>query len=307
MVDAPAAGSAPPPESEPAGASTPALTPRRAIAFAAAASWLFPIAALTLVGLSERASGLGSSADSFLVTLSVAAAVPGIALGVGAWLGSAGQVAIRRRAIAGTAAGSAVLVLAGMGTIAGAVAARRSAREMQRATEAAVHDFGGWNGGADVDGANVYAIEVDARADLASLVLQPYDRAYRVMLLGIDNGAGQRPVQVDLATVAAVRGAARGLVTIDACVPRAERLEHTRDEGRAAVEAQDTVVTVAPGTRLDAAAAFFPPGERFEDVSALNVGIDGTIRTLPGRYFSIEEKRAIDAARAARPSGRETR
>jgi hypothetical protein len=267
------------------------------VAIASRGSWLLPLAGLTVVGLSDSGGALRALTSDARIAIAVVSAVPGLALGAGAWLGSVAGDASRRSAIVGAAVSAAVLLVAGVGTISGAISGERARTELAAAADSAVRDYPGWNGGTLIDGASVYAIEVDARSDLARILLRPYDQPLRVVLLGVDNRAGHREVVLDVEGARAVRGGAIGAPQMVPSLTRAERLAHANPDQERVVQDQLAPVTIPAGTQSDVAFALFAPSTSFQDVSAIEVRVNGEMATLHGQYFTLERKRAIDHAR----------
>jgi hypothetical protein len=62
-----------------------------------------------------------------------------------------------------------------------------------------------------------------------------------------------------------------------------------------------STAVVEKGSRRDGILALFPENTSFEDVVSVTVRVDGANVVVPGRYFTLAEKRAIDRARARRP------
>jgi hypothetical protein len=264
-------------------APSPSPAPPAAIRVAVALSWSLPLAALIALGLSDRIEWLVPVGRlSPYTTAKIASAIAAVGL-------VAGLAAVRargelergavRRAIAGTAASGAMVVVVIVATASGAASGRQTQIELERASKAALSDAPGWNGGADIDGANVFAFEIDPSTELAEILRRPYDTPYRVVLFGVDNRAGVREVVADFS--GARLGHASGAVT-SAVLP---------------VEA----VHVSAGERFEGAPAFFAPDESWRDVRWIEIHVDDAVRRLQGRYFTLEEKRAIDAARGRRP------
>jgi hypothetical protein len=85
--------------------------------------------------------------------------------------------------------------------------------------------------------------------------------------------------------------------TTHASPPRAEILKSARsDEVRTA---HAGVYEIAAGTAKQNNLAFLAPDEPMQDVTALSVVLDGRSVTIPGRYYTADEKRA-GAARGPR-------
>jgi hypothetical protein len=250
---------------------------------AAALSWLLPGGTLVLFGIAEKAGSilpLARVPAHVLTGACFAIAALGITLAGCALRAKSGDRVTRRRAILGMAASAVVLGVVAVASISGAVMGRHTQADLKRMTDLALNDAPGWNGGAALDGASVFAFEIDAASDLAKLLARAYDRPYRIVLFGVDNRAGGRDVLLDL-------GSARlhhtgGAVTMTA----------------AAVPPES--VRVATGERIDGARAPFAPSDSLRDVDWIEIRFDGVERRLPGRYFTREEKRAIEDASRAR-------
>jgi hypothetical protein len=263
-------------------------------------SWLMPLGSLGLVGLSEKASALVPFSSRTLVEIATAASVAGLALG-------GGSLATRfvqaggppQRAILGMALSAMVLAVVGVATVSGAASGRNAERALRAAAQAAVHDFPSWNGGALVDGCRISAFEVDTNADLAGLLLRPYRRAFRIVMLGADNRSGTREILLD------VEGARlrRAGGTATPSVPRSEVLANAMDGQSGAVLTPMGPVRVPAGERAEGIQILFPPSEDMRGVDSIEIHVDGTLRFLRGRYFTLEEKRAMDAASSRGPRG----
>ena len=274
------------------------MIPDAVVEAVAGASWLLPTSALLLLGFSEQGGALLERAaigPSLLGVLALIAAGAGLVLGVFAWLVTRRAVAHppeRRRALLGIFTSGCALTVVAIASISGA----RSGESLRRATDLALHDSPGWNGGVAIDGALVLAMEVGAGSELGRRLLEPYDRSYRIMLLGVDNTRGQHEIVLSREG-AVLRG--NGGEPIRALAP-SDLLARAADSQRAVVAAELAPVHVPVGDRMDGAKLLFEVTASFRDARAVELRIDDAMRSIPGRYFTLEEKRAIDREREAK-------
>ena len=141
----------------------------------------------------------------------------------------------------------------------------------------------------------VYAYEIDGSSDLAKVLLRSFDEPLKVVAFGVDDRAGDHDVVVELdrAVLHHMSGAAGN------AVPSAELRRRAVSGEEATVASRLAPVQVPVGMRVDGVFAFFAPGESLRDVRSIGVRLDGEVREVPGKYFSLGEKRAIDSARGA--------
>jgi hypothetical protein len=265
----------------PSPAPAPTTVASPVVGVATTAAWALPLAALLVLGLSDRVTWLlpasRPQSHSFLTLASAVGAV-GVAVGIAA-LRTRLEAPARRRVVAGTAASGSMLLVVVVAAIAGSVSGKQTEAELKAATDSALASAPGWNGGAMIDGAGVFAFEIDGSTALAKLLLRPYDTPYRAMLFGVDNRGRDRESVLELE--GARVGHASGAITVAALAV--------------------APVRVPARERLDGVPVFFAPAESWLDVAWIEVRLDGVARRIPGRYFTLEQKRAIDAARAGRP------
>lgn len=277
-------------------ASTAPPTRLRLVTALARLSWLVPLCVMAIVGFSEeggRLLGLSGHALGLAATVGAAA---GLALGMSALLGlrhDAEQVSARRHALLGTGAGLFLLLLTQVASLAGAIAGRDAERELSDAAVSALHDFPGWNGVGVAGAVRLSANGVDSRSKLAKLLLAPFDGAYEVVLVGIDNRSGSAAVRFEPDATRVIH--ANGRVTRP--VPRAEMRAHLQHGQEEALAAHLAPYRVDAGSRLDNGLLLLSSRDSLEDVRAIEVRIDGKPALIRGRYFTLAEKRAIDAAR----------
>jgi hypothetical protein len=251
---------------------------------------------MTLVGLSERFEGALRVSRESLVAVTEVASVLGLAFGVAGIRGTSGNAsagAVRRRAILGTAGSALILLVTQLGAIAGAVSGRRAEAELDAAITTATHGYPGWNGGARLaDGATLYAVEIDNASAFAQMALKQYRRPYRMLFVGADNRRGARELTLELTGARTVQS--------DGAVGNAVLHAETREpeEGSVAPRlVQPSTLRVPRGETYEGALVLFPPDQSFRDVQWLKVRINGKPDRIPGRFFTLEEKRAIDATR----------
>jgi hypothetical protein len=274
----------------------------RAVEVAATLSWTLPLAAAALVGLADAVAARVRVPNDLLLMTAVAAAVPGLALGVAALWGGArlGELAdegaaIRRRGLRGIATSALVLVLVVAGAVAGAASGRTAQAGLKSATDEAVREFPGWNGGAAFGNVRVVAYEIDVGSSLAKTLAASFDVPVRIVAFGIDNRAGDHEavLELDAATLHHAQGTTRAL-------GHAELLRHAAAGQESTIESRLAPARVVAGGRLDGAFAFLPCDASLKDVGSIDVRLDGQSRAVPGRYFTLEEKRAIERARGGR-------
>ena len=156
-----------------------------------------------------------------------------------------------------------------------------------------MRDFPGWNGGTTVGAASVYAFEIDPGSDLARIMLRSFDEPFRLVVFGVDNRAGDHEVTLDLEG-ARLRRLGGGVTE---AVPRATLLAHAPSAESSLVQTQLAPTRVPGGARFDGMLAFFARGESLQNVQGIEVKVDGAARTVTGKYFTLDAKRAIDASR----------
>jgi len=262
----------------------------RFVAFAASSSWLLPLTALLLLGFSERGRGLLDLAPERLVLLSELSAVLGLALGVGAILGirdGAPRETSFRRAVLGTGASVLVLLVAESASITGAV----SAHELRDALDHATRELSGWNGNARVEGATLFAVEIDPTSRAARILLPRFDRPFRIVMVGVDNVGGHGSITVDVEGARALRA---GGAAVNALSPRELAASAARGSG---TDPGPSTLTVPGGGSLDHIMVLYPPESSLRDVRWIELRVNGTVRRIAGRYFTADEKRAIDERR----------
>jgi hypothetical protein len=248
---------------------------------AATLSCFLALGTLLMLGLSEKGGAVVQVSRlpaGVLVGATVSIGALGTVAGAWALRTVRGDGAIQRQAVLGTAASVLLVAVAAVASAAGAASGRGEEADLRRATDAALRNSPGWNGGALVGRTSVFAFEVDPASDLANLLVRGYDHSYRLVLFGIDNRAGSSDVMLE------VGGA---------------RLHHAG--GATTTAARSGAVRVAAGDHLDGVTALFPPDESFVDMDWIEIRIDGDVRRVPGRYFTLAEKRKIEASRARGP------
>ena len=253
---------------------------------AATAAWIVPTAGVAAVGVLDR---LELPATPMIVVVAAT-----VAVGILATLFALAAGA-RRRALPGAIVCFAILSVATIAYFAGGgdVRDRAAARaHLQQQASAAGTEYPGWYGVA-TSGVRLFALQLDVNSELARRIAANFDRPISLLVVGVDNRAGQRVVELDLteARLTLRDGSTR------LSPPRAEILKGARsDELRAA---HGGVYTIAPGTAKQNNLAFLSPDEPMQEVVAVSVKLDGRSVTIPGRYYTAEEKRA-GAARGAR-------
>ncbi|HVU02074.1 MAG TPA: hypothetical protein VHE30_09990 [Polyangiaceae bacterium] len=275
-----------------ADAGVPGAAEGRAARILSGASALLPLAGLTAIGAAARAD---TSRWEATLDLCQGAAGVGLACGTAALLLGRRAVPVgpaTRRAMLGTLASVAMLLLAQLGALSGAADRVHSTALFERAVQEATYDFPGWNGGANHHGARLFAVEIDPRAEFAKLALRQYQRPHRMLLVGADARHAEGPLTLDLGGCVALTSSGasfRGLTREEALA------DAMPDASPGAVQPRPT--SVAKGEQLDGTLAIFPNDASFERTIALEVRVNGEVVRLSGRWFSALEKRRIAAAR----------
>jgi hypothetical protein len=256
---------------------------------------------LGVVGLSDKGRSLLPLSDGVLVATAFATAVAGLVAAAVAWVSGATRVpgGARRGVILGAGASAVVLCLIAAGSLSGAASGAQAA-DLDRETAAAMRDYPGWNGAGPLGGATVTASEVDPASPLGRRLLRPYDAAFRLVLFSIDNRAGSRDVVVDVENARLLAGEGRSVTA----VAPGDLARHVVDRSAADTIARRSAVSVPRGQRFDGVQAIFPAEASLRDVRGIEVSVDGAARTVPGRYFTLDDKRAIDASRRGAASAR---
>ncbi len=263
---------------------------------AARASWLVPTAALVIVGGHESLPRTAVTSPPWLLAVAAASAVIGLVLGVTA-LGVARRKAelprsVRANALVGALASAFALVVVAAAGACGSAAMREAQGTLESATAVALRNAPGWSGGGALGATSIVASSLDRRSQASKVMTHPFDRKFRVMLLSVDNRSGDHEVVVDLESVRArVAGGA-----LRSSLPREHLLAHLRsgeDPSRLVVG----TVRVPAGERFDRGQVFFDEDVTLRDAEAVELRVDGATLLVPGRYFTLAEKQAIDAAR----------
>ncbi|MCA1665269.1 MAG: hypothetical protein LC659_13570, partial [Myxococcales bacterium] len=190
---------------------------------AAAAAWIVPTAGVAIIGVLD---GLALPATAMIAVVAasvgagVAAAIVAVAAGA------------RRQAVAGFVVCFVIVVVAAMAYVAGVGNDRdrgEARARLQKQGSAAGNEYPGWYGVAS-SGVRLFALQLDAHSELAGRLAANFDRPISLLVVGVDNRAGNRDVELDLREL---RLTLRDGTT-HASPPRAEILRSARsDELRA--------------------------------------------------------------------------
>jgi hypothetical protein len=243
-----------------------------------------PYLALVPLGVNERAQDTPQS-PAWLAWLALAVAACALLLALG-------LLATRRArgaAFLGGALSALVLLIGAAGIARGHVA--KSERRMQ---EERVHKatWGtGWVGRVVVRGVPLFAVQPDPDSPLVRNLQHSFGRPFGLLVLGVDNGAGAVPAELDLGEVEL--GYADG--TVHPVLARYEVLASARENPEGALRAHGGRYSAPPGGKLGNALVFLPPGEDMHSVVALRVGLNGENVTISGRFLSATEKQTLAA------------
>jgi hypothetical protein len=237
-----------------------------------------PAVAVAVVGVSDR----WAPAANVLAAI----VAGGVAVGVLATI-----VAWARGARRGAATGAIVngVVIAGV-VIAMWSGARDRARraadsaELRKEGATAAAEYPGWYGAGGDGRVRLFALELDAQSELAQKIATGFDGPVAPLVVGLDNRAGDHDVTLDLTEV---RLTLRDGTT-RATPPRAAILARAKTDALRSYHAG--VYRVARGTTVTNALGFLDGP--MQDVTAVGLVVDGRLVTLPGRWYTADEKRA---------------
>jgi hypothetical protein len=253
-------------------------------------AWLTPLSVMVVVGFAEQGGRWLPFSSETLVSFAILAALLGILLGLIALLHiSRGNLGLpKRHALLGIGAGAALLLVAQAGAVAGA----RSRADFEPMVQAALRDYAGFNGGVLIEGAAVSIVQIDEHSALGKFLLEPFQHSFPLLLVGVDNSAGASDLVLDL-------DAARVLLR-DGVKPVLSRREMSTEARRGTDERLQHhlgTYTVPMGMRLDDALLLLPGPDPMPSARGVELTVNGARIKIPGRYFTLADKRAIDAAR----------
>jgi hypothetical protein len=241
-------------------------------------AWIAPAVGVAAVGVSDRLA--------LPPRLLVAFVVIGVGVGVVATI-VAWATGGRRRAAAGAIVNGVVVAGAVIAMFAGVRdKARRAAdtAELRKEGATAAAEYPGWYGAGGDGVLRLFALELDARSELAQKIAAGFDGPVAPLVVGLDNRGGDRDVTLDLSEVRLTMRDGSTRVT----PPRAAILARAKTDALRAYHAG--VYRVARGTTVTNALAFLDGP--MQDVTAVSVIVDGRMVTLPGRWYTADEKRA---------------
>jgi len=253
---------------------------------AAAAAWIVPTAGVAIVGVLD---GLELPATPMIAVVAASVGVGVVAAIVAAATGA------RRQALAGFIVCFVILSVAASAYFAGIGNDRDRAEaraRLQKEGAAAGTEYPGWYGVA-TGGVRVFAVQLDPESELARRIAANFDRPISLLVVGVDNRAGNRDVELDLGEVRLTMRDGSTRVS----PPRADILKSARSDELRTIHAG--AYKIAAGTAKQNNLAFLAPDAPMQDVTAVSVTLDGRSLTIPGRYYTADEKRAR-AARGAR-------
>ena len=245
---------------------------------AAAVAWIAPAAGVAAVGVSDRLA----LPERWLV----ASVAVGVAIGVVATI-VAWATGARRGAAVGAIVNGVVLAGVGIALFAGVRdKARRAADtvELRKEGATAAAEYPGWYGAGSDGAVRLFALELDAKSELAQKIGAGFDGPVAPLVVGLDNRGGDRDVTLDLTEVRLTMRDGSTRVT----PPRAAILARAKTDALRAYHAG--VYGVARGTTVTNALGFLDGP--MQDVTAVGVMVDGHTVTIPGRWLTADEKRA---------------
>jgi len=239
-------------------------------------AWIAPAVGVAVVGVSERCE----LAPKLLLTIVAVGVGVGVLATIVAWIRGA-----RRRALTGAIVNGVVLAGAGIALASGVHdQARRAAdsAELRKEGATAAAEYPGWYGAGGDGAMRLFALELDAKSELAQKIATGFDGPVAPLVVGLDNRGGDHDVTLDLTEVRLTMRDGTTRTT----PPRAAILARAKTDALRTYHAG--VYKVARGATVTNALAFLDGP--MQDVTAIGVNVDGRLVTLPGRWYSVEEK-----------------
>jgi len=244
----------------------------------AAVGWIAPAVAVAVVGVSDR----WTVPANVLVAIVAAGVGVGLVATVVAWAGGARREALMGAIVNGVVVAGVVIAMAS-GVRDKARRAADSA-ELRKEGATAAAEYPGWYGAGSDGAVRLFALELDAKSELAQKIASGFDGPVAPLVVGLDNRGGDHDVTLDLTEVRLTMRDGTTRVT----PPRAAILARAKTDALRAYHAG--VYHVARGATVTNALAFLDGP--MQDVTAVSVVVDGHAVTLPGRWYTAEEKRA---------------
>lgn len=210
----------------------------------------------------------------------------GVAVGVIATI-VAWATGARRGALVGAIVNGVVVAGALIAVFAGVRdKARRAAdtAELRKEGATAAAEYPGWYGMGSDGRLRLFALELDAKSELAQKIAAGFDGPVATLVVGLDNRAGDGDVTLDLTEVRLTMRDGSTRVT----PPRAAILARAKTDALRSYHAG--VYRVARGTTVTNALAFLDGP--MQEVTAIGVVVDGRAVTIAGRWYTADEKRA---------------
>lgn len=245
---------------------------------AASVAWIAPAAGVAAVGVSDR---LALPANWLVASVSAGVAI-GVVATIVAWATGARRGAAVGAIVNGVViAGVAIAVFAGVRD-----KARRAAdtAELKKEGATAAAEFPGWYGTGSDGRLRLFALELDARSELAQKIAAGFEGPVAPMVVGLDDRAGDRDVTLDLTEARLTMRDGSTRVT----PPRAAILARAKSD--ALRNAHAGVYPVARGAAVTNALLFVDGA--MNDVTTISVIVDGHSVSIVGRWYTADEKRA---------------
>jgi hypothetical protein len=168
---------------------------------------------------------------------------------------------------------------------AAAAAAQRTMNAL-KAGEDAVTQYPGWLGFARLNGGLVIVTEVSSDSPFAREFRGNFNADCSVISVAIDNANGTAPLTADPASLAVLYPDGR---IIKALSPR-EVYPKAQADAKTWFARIDHPPTAAAGASVTDGIALLPPGTDLQNVTKMNLVIEGQERVVSGKYYSVEEK-----------------
>jgi hypothetical protein len=257
---------------------------------AARASWMAPIIAI-LFNCMGRA-GLSNQKDAGTALMAVSV-INGLIIVLGFLFGAYALTGVKKRgpegvlapAIGGLILNALVIALA----LGGINAARHTsktvaAEKMKQQSEDVMLKYPGWFGAAKTDdGATIVIAQWSDEAPGTASMKDIFTADCTLISVIVDNTSSQ-PVTIDPATLQLVlaNGGKQQAST--------QILSTAKEDKEKFLDRYGKPRTVPAGTRMNDGIAFLPPKADLSRVASASVIVNGTRITIPGRYYTADEK-----------------
>lgn len=288
-----AAGTAPPSD-QPVILRANPLPPNNFYQNAAKAAWAAPLLAMAVTFTLAAGASIVNHGAAHTTSQAINACISGALVlcgffaGIMALLGAGtSRKQIRTPAIIGVAL-NGLIILTGVWTFTAARAASAhpiNAAQLYREGISSVEDFPGWIGPARLPGGAVVVGTLDDQSPTARRVLDELTTPCSVITITISNAASASPITLDPSSLRLL--STQG--TIDALAPE-DVLATARASAIESLRRLSAPQVIPAGQKACVTVCFIPRDIDLHQVAAVTVRINGQKMTIPGRFFSSQEK-----------------